>query len=77
VGGAAADPWAEPFGSADDTVQVMPQSPLLLANLRDGWAVNPGSTDVEIAAAGGGVTFDVAVLGTLAGTGSSSSSSGS
>jgi hypothetical protein len=55
----------------------MPQSPLVLANVRDGWDVAPGSTDLAIAAAGGEVTFDVAILGTLAGSESSSSSSSS
>jgi hypothetical protein len=76
VGGAGADEWYAPFGASGDTVKVMPDSPLLLASSRDGWEVGPGNTALKIAAAGGSVTFDVAILGTLAGQGSSSSSSG-
>lgn len=77
VGGASMDEWYAPFGAAGDTVKVMPDSPLLLVNSRDGWDVEIGSTELKIAAIDGGVTFDVAILGTLAGeNGSSSSSSG-
>ncbi len=75
VGGAAADEWYAPFGASGDTVKVMPDSPLLLSNSRDGWDVQFGGSALKIAAVGGDVTYDVAILGTLAG-GSSSSSSG-
>ena len=75
VGGAAVDGWYAPFGSPDDTVKVMPDSPLLLANSRDGWDVGIGEKALKIAAVGGSVTFDVAVLGILAGASGSSSSS--
>jgi hypothetical protein len=76
VGGAAVDEWHAPFGAAGDTAKVMLQSPLLLVNSRDGWEVELGSTALKIAAIGGDVTFDVAILGTLVGQSSSSSSSG-
>lgn len=75
VGGAALDEWYEPFGASGDTVKVMPDSPLILSNTRDGWDVQLGNTALKIAASGGAVTFDLAILGTLeAGSGSSSSS---
>ena len=75
IGGAATDEWYAPFGASGDTVKVMPDSPLLLCHCRDGWDVPFGSSALKIAAVGGDVTYDVAILGTLAG-GSSSSSSG-
>ena len=75
VGGAASDEWYAPFGASGDTVKVMPDSPLLLSNSRDGWDVQFGSSALKITAVGGDVTYDVTILGTLAG-GSSSSSSG-
>ncbi|NUQ66146.1 MAG: hypothetical protein HUU20_27095 [Pirellulales bacterium] len=66
VGGAPADEWCEPFGMFGDTVKAMPGSPLLLANVLDGWPVGtPGGT-LRIAAVGGEVTFDIAILGTRA-----------
>jgi len=73
VGAAAIDPWHEPFGDAGDTVKVMPGSPLLLANVLDGWDVDAGATGLRIAAVGDDVTYDIAVLGTIADGGSSSS----
>lgn len=75
VGAAAVDGWSAPFGSAADTVKVMPDSPLLLANTVDGWDVESGSTDLEVTAVGGSVTFDVAVLGILGQQSQSSSGS--
>jgi hypothetical protein len=75
AGGAAVDPWVGPFGSAGDTVKVMPESPLLLANVHQGWDVGVGNSGLKIAAVGGVVTFDIAVLGTLADEFSTSSSS--
>jgi len=76
VGAAAEDEWHAPFGAAGNTVKVMPDSPLLLVHSRDGWNVEPGSTALKIAAIGAESVFDVAILGTLAGDGGSSSSSG-
>ena len=75
VGGAEVDEWHAPFGAAGDTIKVMPGGPLLLANAGDGWDVTVDAAVLKIAAAGGEVTFDVAVLGTTSDTGSSSSSS--
>ena len=66
VGGAAIDEWSEPFGMVGDTVKVMPGSPLLLANVLEGWPVGLSGATLRIAAAGGAVTFDMAILGTLA-----------
>lgn len=77
VGGAATDEWYAPFGAAGDTVKVMPESPLLLANAADGWDVTPEAAVLKIAAVGADGTFDIAILGTTPDAGSSSSSSGS
>lgn len=71
VGGAAEDPWYAPFGTPGDTVKVMPASPLLLACLGDGWEVGRDGHTLRLLALGGTVTFDVAILGTLADTASS------
>jgi hypothetical protein len=75
LGAAATDEWYAPFGASGDTVKAMPDSPVLLSNSRAGWDVTFDSRALKIAAVGGDVTYDVAILGTLAG-GSSSSSSG-
>jgi len=75
VGGAPVDEWYAPFGASGDTVKVMPDSPLILSSSRDGWSVQAGSTALRIAAAGDDVTYDVAILGTLAGGSGSSSGS--
>jgi len=63
VGGAGTQEWCAPFGMIGDTVRVMPGSPLLLANVREGWKVEPGCEALKITAVGGAVTFDVALLG--------------
>lgn len=73
VGGAEADAWYAPFGSHGDRVRVMPGSPLVLVNACEGWHVGFGYDALKIAAVGDPVTYDVAVLGVLAGPGSSSS----
>ena len=72
VGGAPVDAWSAPFGAAGDTIRVMPQSPLLLANTHDGWPLDAGAA-LRLAAVGQDVIYSVAILGTLA----DSSSSGS
>ncbi len=74
VGGAAFNEWSEPFGTFGDTVRVMPDSPLLLSHLRDGWQVGPAGSVLRIVALDGPVTFDIAILGVLdPGTASTSS----
>lgn len=75
VGAAEIDQWAAPFGMTGDTVKVMPSSPLLLANVRDGWEVEFGSEMLKIEAAGADVLFDIAILGTTQ-AGASGSSGG-
>jgi hypothetical protein len=64
VGGAGAQEWCAPFGMIGDTVKVTPGSPLMLANLRDGWEVGYGNEALKMTAVGGDVAFDVAILGT-------------
>jgi hypothetical protein len=65
VGGAAANAWEEPFGAPGDQVKVPAGSPLLLTNTQDGWSIPTGQTDLKLEAAGGTVTYDIAILGTL------------
>ena len=67
IGGAATNEWDEPFGASGDTLAVMPASPLLLANVRDGWDVTSASRSLKIAAVGNDVTFDISAVGTLSG----------
>lgn len=73
VGGAGVDEWSAPFGMLGDTVKVMPGSPLLLANVRDGWEVEPGYEALKLQAVGGDVVFDIAILGVSASDGGSPS----
>ena len=75
IGGAAANEWDEPFGASGDTLKVMPASPLLLANARDGWEVTSASRSLKVAAVGEDVTFDISAIGTLSGESGGSSSS--
>ncbi len=72
VGAAPVDPWPGPLGAATQSIRVAPASPLLVANLDQGWPVAAGANTLRLAAAGGQATFDIALVGT---TGSSSSSS--
>ena len=74
LGGAGVDEWCAPFGMLGDTVKVMPGSPLLLANLREGWNVESGHEVLRLEAVGGDVAFDIAILGTTSSGGSDSSS---
>jgi len=71
VGGASNDPWYAPFGTPGDTLKVMPGSPLLLAHVGDGWEVGFESHALRLVAVGDSVTFDIAIIGTLAATPSS------
>ncbi len=73
VGAAGADEWSAPFGMLGDTVRVMPGSPLLLANVREGWEVEPGGDALRLQAVGGDVIYDIAILGTSAAQGGSPS----
>ena len=75
IGGAAANEWNEPFGASGDTLAVMPASPLLLANARDGWNVTSAARSLKVAAVGEDVTFDISAIGTLLDESGGSSSS--
>jgi hypothetical protein len=77
IGGAASNEWNKPFGASGDTLAVMPASPLLLANVRDGWDVTFAARSLKVAAVGGDVTFDISAIGTLSGGSGGSSSSSS
>lgn len=67
VGGAAANAWSAPFnGVSASLVLVGPDSPLLLANKKDGWTVTAGTGDIlritnPTAAA---ITYRIVILGT-------------
>jgi len=75
VGGAATNAWEEPFGAPGDQLVVPARSPLLLANAQDGWIIPIDQTDLKIQAVNGPVTYDVAIIGTLANNQQSSSTS--
>lgn len=67
IGGADCREWSEPFGAPGDTLRAMPDSPLLLAHCREGWAVDAEHAALRLGAVCGPVTFDIALLGTLTG----------
>ena len=75
VGGSVDGEWHALFGSPGDSIKVMPDSPLLLANTRAGWDIQSGNSMLNLTAIGDDVTFDIAVLGVLVGSAGSSSSS--
>jgi hypothetical protein len=77
IGGASLEEWSEPFGAVGDTLNLPPNSPLLLSNVGTGWSVTETSNALALQAIGGPVEFDVAVLGVSPDVGSSSSSSSS
>lgn len=90
IGNAPFDGWWEPFGAVNQTVEVPPNSPLMLVNRDDGWPVqgvpdssssSGGGADAQrilrIAAIGGSVTYSIAIIGTLSQPSDSSSSSSS
>lgn len=72
VGGAAADEWSAPFAAAGDRLVVPPGSPLLLANRRIGWDVDSANKNLKLTASGGDVSYSIAIVGNLTGSGSSS-----
>ena len=73
VGAAGTDEFSAPFGMLGDTVKVMPASPLLLANLGEGWSVEPGHELLMLQAIGGDIVFDIAILGAAGQEGGTSS----
>lgn len=66
VGAAGTEEWSAPFGAQGDTVKAMRGSPLVLAHLRDGWPVTSPNDALKLAATGGDVLFDLAILGVRA-----------
>jgi len=77
VGGADEDAWFGCFGAPDHTVEVPPHSALVLSHRQDGWPVDGARCNLKLAAAGGDVTYSIAILGTLTSGGSSSVSTSS
>jgi hypothetical protein len=75
VGGAASNEWSECFAADGDKVQVPRDSVCLLSNRRCGWEVDDTHKNLKLAALGGDVTFDIAIIGTTSiATGDCSSS---
>lgn len=74
VGGAASNEWAYPFSADGDQANVPVDSPWLIANRKWGWAVDADNKNFKLAASGGAVYYDIAIIGTL--TASASGSSG-
>ncbi len=67
--GGAANAFAPPFaGDADAVATIGPNSPLLLANKKDGWNVTPGTGDIlRIHNPGpNDVTYQIAIVGVKA-----------
>jgi len=75
VGSAASDEWSEPFGADGDQIAVAQDSPLLMANRKNGWDVDASNKNLKLAAVGGDVTYSIAVIGTVTATQSGSGSS--
>jgi len=65
VGGAATNAFEAPFANAaGGLVEVGPNSPLLLANLLDGWSVG-SNVNLKIANTGtADITYDIVIVGT-------------
>jgi len=74
VGGAASNPWSEPFGGDGDRVLVPADSAMLLSNRQSGWPADATARNLRIAASGGDVTYSIAIVGTLAPAASGSGS---
>jgi len=78
VGNAAANAWSAPWrcDGTDTTIttDVLPDSPLVLANRQDGWDVSATQKNILLTARNGAVTYDIAVVGTVSSTGIGSSS---
>lgn len=64
VGAAESYPWSGPFGSTSHTIAVPPGAPFLVAHPGTGWPVQVGANMLRLAASGGSVTYDAAILGT-------------
>jgi hypothetical protein len=75
VGGAAGAEWSAPFGADGDTVEVPPDGAVLLSSRQSGWRVDDAHKRLKLRAAGGEVSYSLAVLGTLTAAGSGSSGS--
>lgn len=74
IGPGDTNPFIAPWRASTNWNNIGPGSPLLLANLYDGYDVNGGARMIKLANAGGvDLTYDMAIVGTT----TSSSSSGS
>lgn len=75
VGAADYDVWWAPFNSSADTIEVPPDSPLLLVNRENGWAVTKELSSssssgesgadrmLKVTASGGDVTYSIVIVG--------------
>lgn len=72
LGSAGGAEWSAPFGADGDTLEVLPDSAALLVNRQEGWPVDDSNKLLRMAAAGGGVVYSIALIGTLSADGSGS-----
>lgn len=76
VGAAASNEFTQPFSAAGDTVNVHAGSPLMLANLYDGWNLTGSAKNLKISNPSAvDVSYEMAILGRS--SASTSSTSGS
>jgi len=74
VGNADTAPFKGGFEKASQVTDVPPDSPLLLANRQAGWDVSDASKQLKLSAAGGDVTYSIAIVGTTSAKGAGSAS---
>jgi len=78
VGNAATNAWAAPWNCDGEdtsvTEDVPPDSAMVKTNRQDGWDVNATQKNIKLTARNGGVTYSIAVVGTVSETGIGSSS---
>jgi hypothetical protein len=73
VGGAGSAEWSAPFGADGDTIVIPPDGAVFLSCRKAGWPVDDANKLLKLAAAGGQVAYSIALVGTLAASGSGSS----
>jgi hypothetical protein len=74
IGDAASDAWTGPLGASGDTLIIPPGGSAFIHAPSAGWEVTASAKDLKLAAAGGDVTYSVAIIGTLTEAESGSSS---
>ena len=75
VGSAASDEWSALFGNDGDTLILTPSGMFSAFHLVDGLTVDDTHKNLKLAAPGGDVIYDIAIIGTTTEAASDSSSS--